>query len=120
MGILNGLSRALICAALVFSLRPGLANPDDEVPFVRGDPNEDGIVDMSDAVFILNHLFLGGIMPPCRPVMDVNGDGGLDLGDPIHMLTYLFQQGEPPTTPFPDCGFDPYRSFCFRSACPPY
>jgi len=117
MSVLKRLSSGIILAGLVFSLRPGIANPDDEVPFVRGDPNEDGLVDLSDAVFLLNHMFLGGPIPPCRPVVDINRDGNLDLSDPIHLLGYLFQTGLPPSAPFPDCGFDNGTNRCYRSAC---
>src|SRR5687768_3569763 len=41
MRVLEPLSFGIVLAGLAFSIRPGIANPDDEVPFVRGDPNED-------------------------------------------------------------------------------
>lgn len=33
--------------------------------FLRGDANASGKVDLSDAVFTLNWLFLGGLAPSC-------------------------------------------------------
>ncbi len=35
-----------------------------EVLFARGDGNSDGRLDLSDAVFVLSYLFLGGPEPP--------------------------------------------------------
>ena len=33
--------------------------PDGETAFVRGDANQSGIIDLSDAVYVLGYLFLG-------------------------------------------------------------
>ena len=72
-----------------------------------GDTNQDGRVDLSDAVSLLGHLFLGtpGRLP-CqdgavgdpgnRVLLDLNGDSGVDLADGIHLLIYLFQGGPQP------------------------
>ncbi|MBI4605310.1 MAG: hypothetical protein HY721_25380, partial [Planctomycetes bacterium] len=43
--------------------------------FVRGDANSDGVVDLSDAVFTLLHLFGGGRAPACEDALDA-GDSG--------------------------------------------
>jgi hypothetical protein len=79
-------------------------------PFLRGDSNCDGRLDLSDAVFTLGWLFLGGRMPCCIAAVDVNGDAAVDLSDPVYGLNHLFSGGPAPLAPFPDCGFGELES----------
>jgi CD109 antigen len=83
-----------------------VSDPAAAVPFVRGDTNADGRLDVTDAVGALSYLFLGGGRFPCLDAIDTDDDGGLDLGDPVHTLDYLFLGGPPPAAPYPDCGLD--------------
>jgi len=76
-------------------------------PFIRGDVNEDGSLDLGDAVFALSFLFASGPSPGCMDAVDINDDGILDLGDPIHELNYLFASGSAPPVPLSACGLDP-------------
>lgn len=75
----------------------------------NGDNNADGGIDLSDAVYILAHLFQGGAAPEdfcfavgpkepgCADISgDVNGDGGNDLSDAIYSLSFSFQGGPAP------------------------
>ncbi|MCZ6795095.1 MAG: hypothetical protein O7J95_15940 [Planctomycetota bacterium] len=75
--------------------------------FRRGDSNNDDGVDLSDAVYTLGHLFLGGPAPDCLKGADINDDGGVDLSDTIALLGYLFLGTPPPREPFAACGSDP-------------
>jgi hypothetical protein len=78
-------------------------------PFIRGDGNEDGAIDISDAIRILQFVFppsIGG-PPQCLDSMDTNDDGLINIADPISVIEYLFVSGSPPPSPFPDCGIDP-------------
>jgi hypothetical protein len=77
-----------------------------EVAFIRGDPNGDGGIDVSDAVFVLVHLFGGGAAPACPKAADMNDDGEVDISDPITGLEYLFLGMSPIPAPSPTCGFD--------------
>ncbi|NIT58616.1 MAG: hypothetical protein GWN00_21035 [Aliifodinibius sp.] len=43
------------------------------MPYEAGDANCDGVVNVSDAVWIINYVFISG-NEPC----DTNGDGELD------------------------------------------
>ncbi|MEC9350438.1 MAG: PKD domain-containing protein, partial [Planctomycetota bacterium] len=72
-----------------------------------GDCNQDRRLDISDAVCLLGHLFLGSPQAlPCadgevtdaanRELMNLNGDRSVDLTDAIHVLRYLFQGGPGP------------------------
>jgi hypothetical protein len=66
---------------------------------LRGDVNGDSVIDVGDAVYILNYLFKGG--PPPLPVAsgDTNCDGIVDIGDAVYLLNYLFKGGPPPDCP---------------------
>ncbi len=59
--------------------------------FKRGDADASGLVELTDAIVTLGHLFLGD--PPsltCRDAADSNDDGLLDVSDPVATLTHLF------------------------------
>ncbi|MBI4604180.1 MAG: hypothetical protein HY721_19655 [Planctomycetes bacterium] len=76
--------------------------------FRRGDPNADGVVDITDAVSILSYLFTGGVEPACEDAGDGNDDGKLDISDALAILGYLFLgAAEPPAPGTRDCGTDP-------------
>jgi hypothetical protein len=75
--------------------------------FRRGDPNQDGSQDISDAIAILLHLFAGGVVPACAKSEDTNDDGAIQITDAIFLLEYLFASGAAPPAPLLDCGPDP-------------
>ncbi|MCA8961236.1 MAG: hypothetical protein KDC38_12015, partial [Planctomycetes bacterium] len=76
-------------------------------PFTRGDANDDGGFDISDAVYALSYLFSGGPALACDDSGDVNDDGAIDISDPVYALGTLFTGGPPPPAPYPGCGIDP-------------
>lgn len=76
-------------------------------PFIRGRANGDATVDLSDMVFVLTYLFLGGSAPGCIDAADTNDDGGVDIGDPIFGLAALFLGGTAIPVPSEACGPDP-------------
>jgi len=69
---------------------------------VTGDCNADIHLDVSDAAFTLNYLFLGGETPDCGEACDASGDARLDVSDAVYTLRFLFQGGAPPGR-YPDC-----------------
>ncbi|MBN1443878.1 MAG: CotH kinase family protein, partial [Planctomycetes bacterium] len=75
--------------------------------FVRGDSNESGIVDLSDAVSTLLYLYLGGGRPACLDRSDANDDGVVDISDAVFTLNYLFLGGKQIPPPYPEPGIDP-------------
>ncbi len=82
--------------------------PPPPVRFLRGDSNSDGKVDISDAVHVFAHLFLGDEALACSDAADTNDDGSLDISDGISALSWLFAAGSVPPAPGPtDCGEDP-------------
>lgn len=73
------------------------------------DANQDGRLDISDASWLLAHLFLGSPdLLPCEggtasdpgpgelALLDANGDGGIDISDAVRVLGFLFTGAPPP------------------------
>lgn len=88
--------------------RGGPHCPPADVPFRRGDANADGDVDVSDPVFVLLHLFAGGMDPACQASLDADDSGALDISDAVLLLGFLFRGGDAPPAPGArTCGVDP-------------
>jgi hypothetical protein len=94
------------------------------VTFRRGDANNDGQADISDASALFNYLFMGGSAPSCDDAADANDDEGVDISDGIFMLYFLFQGGPAPQAPGAFvCGEDPTNAVdgddlgCQESVC---
>lgn len=84
-----------------------IENPREPVAFVRGDTNADRKVNLSDAIFINNYLFLKGLEPLCLKTADANDDGKVDAQDTYFLLNHLFKGGPPIPEPYPLVGKDP-------------
>ncbi len=88
-------------------------------PFVRGDTNSDGLLDLSDAITNLGLLFLGA-SSECWASHDANADDLLNLADTLYLLEALFSGGAQPPAPYPDCGVDDFSDLdCGFSSCFP-
>jgi len=94
--------------------RPPLTEPIEitvvpvvQVPFVRGDANIDGRVDIADPIWILNELYQSGPVASCRAAKDANADRRVDSSDAVYLINYQFLDGAPPPAPFPACGVYP-------------
>lgn len=84
-------------------LPPGAPGTD----FMRGDSNADGAVQLTDAVYTFNFLFLGGPAPPCKDAADADDTEAIDITDGIYVLNHLFLGGPEPPMPGPNqCGPD--------------
>lgn len=71
-------------------------NVEECLPFLRGDCNTSGAIDIADPLFGLNYLFGSGASPRCEDACDSDGNGVLDVGDSIALLTYLFNSAPAP------------------------
>ena len=82
-----------------FSLSGGLL-------FLRGDTNNDQVVDISDSINLLRHLFIDpDTALTCRDAADANADGAVDLSDAVSIVNFLFLgQGGSIPQPYPECG----------------
>src|SRR5262245_51307816 len=78
-------------------------------PFLRGDADGSGLVDISDSIRTFQFLFVGGAGElSCEDAADANDDGTLDISDAIAVLGFLFLGNV--RIPFPgaaSCGEDP-------------
>jgi len=71
-----------------------LVNPNDAV--VCGDPNGDGVVNVGDAVFLINYVFKSGPAPWHVGVGDVDSSGYVNVGDAVYLINYIFKSGPEP------------------------
>ena len=78
-----------------------------EVPFIRGDVNFDGAVNLTDAVGILQYLFFGRRLACPKVTGNVNPDDPLNIADAVSLLQFLFGGATAPASPFPSCGTVP-------------
>jgi aminopeptidase N len=69
-------------------------------PYVAGDANRDGVVDISDAVYLISYIFAGGSAPNPTAAGDANGDCSVDISDPVYLILYIFSGGP---APMPGC-----------------
>lgn len=78
-----------------------------EYPFIRGDANADGQVDIVDPIVTLWRLFVDSLIPICMDAADLDDGGLVDISDAVNSLNYLFKGSVAPKPPFPDAGLDP-------------
>jgi PKD repeat protein len=64
---------------------------------LRGDANRDGVIDISDVVYLLNYLFIHGPAPVPLAAGDATCDGLVDASDLVYLLNYLFASGPAPS-----------------------
>ena len=67
--------------------------------FHRGDVNDDAIIQLTDAVYLLNWLFKGGPAATCVEAADADDNGQVNLTDAVFLLQYLFLGGGAPPLP---------------------
>ncbi len=93
--------------------------------FRRGDADGSGVLDITDAIQVLNFLFT--CREPCPPLgcadaADADDNGVIEITDPVRILNFLFLAGLPTPTPGPlACGIDPGPDGldpCEQPACP--
>ena len=61
--------------------------------FLRGDANNDGVVNISDAGWIIDWLFRNGLDPACISAANSNNDERIDVSDVVRILIALFDGG---------------------------
>ncbi len=90
--------------------------------FRRGDTDDSGAVNLTDAVKLLSYLFRGEAAPACPDAADMDDDSSLKLTDAVYLLTALFRGGAAPPAPgIEACGPDPTADElepCVYTHCP--
>jgi hypothetical protein len=106
-----------VCLGMACAIRaqaPPIEDPPEVTPgiepssdfFLRGDSNEDRVLNIGDPIHVLGYLFTGSSTPGCLKAADANDDGVLNIGDPVSLLTFLFIGGPDPHSPLNECGVD--------------
>lgn len=67
-------------------------------PFVCGDVNETGNVDIADIVYLVSFLFKHGPEPDPLYCGNTNGDGNVNIADIVYLVAFIFKHG-----PMPNC-----------------
>ena len=89
--------------------------------FRRGDTNDDGVMQLTDAIRVFGALFFGVRPPACPDAGDVDDNGALEITDGIQILNVLFLGAGSVSDPgFVRCGYDLTRDSlgeCEASDC---
>ncbi len=67
-----------------------------EPEYICGDANADEVVNVSDAVHIINFVFIGGQAPDPYESGEVNCDGMVNVSDAVWLINYIFVGGTEP------------------------
>ena len=65
-------------------------------PYVHGDANHDGTIDISDVVYLISYIFSGGPEPSPTAAGDSDCSGTIDISDAVYMISYIFSGGPAP------------------------
>lgn len=90
--------------------------PENEL--MRGDVNADGNCDVTDAVGLLNVLFVPGTETQCEDAADVDDNGQLEVTDAVLLLSALFAGGPAIDESCQLDGSSDGLAPCSFSACP--
>jgi hypothetical protein len=102
------LTRLAVGSCLLGGLGESGLTAQQPATFVRGDLNQNGRLEVTDAIIVLRFLFAGEREPvTCEDAADIDDDGQLAVTDPVALLDGLFRGGPAPPAPFRDCGADP-------------
>jgi Dockerin type I domain len=67
-----------------------------QAPVFCGDANSDGTINVTDAVYIINYIFVGGDAPYPLENAEVNCDGLVNVSDAVWIMNYIFYSGNAP------------------------
>jgi hypothetical protein len=75
--------------------------------YICGDATGDESINISDAVWIINYIFIGGAEPDPYESGDTNCDGTVNVSDAVWIINYVFTGGDDPCDTngddIPDC-----------------
>lgn len=68
----------------------------EDMLYTCGDANSDGSINVSDAVYIINYVFVGGAQPEPIESADANCDISVNVSDAVYIINFVFVGGNPP------------------------
>lgn len=91
-----------LCDNCVYKHNPDQADADgddigDACEFICGDCNDDGLTNISDAVFLIAYIFAGGPVPPgWLDSADLDCNEQINISDAVYLITFIFGGGPAP------------------------
>jgi hypothetical protein len=67
-----------------------------EEQFLCGDADSNDVVNVSDAVFLVNYIFGGGPPPEYPESGDGDCSGNINISDAVYLIVYIFAGGSAP------------------------
>lgn len=64
--------------------------------YISGDCNDDRVIDVGDAIYLINYLYKMSVAPNPLIAGDVTCDGKVDIADVVYLINYLFKAGTAP------------------------
>jgi len=62
----------------------------------RGNANADSLINVGDAVYMINYVFRDGAPPDPVEAGNANCDEWTNVGDAVYLINYVFKEGPPP------------------------
>jgi len=66
------------------------------LPFILGNQNNDGTVDVLDVIHLIHEVFTNGPAPDPANLADVNRDCTVDVSDVLALINFVFVNGATP------------------------
>lgn len=79
----------LIAAIAIIAITHAEEKDKESLPFIRGDTNIDGEVDISDAIYLLTFLYSQHDNIACLDSADINDNGKVDITDASYLIDFL-------------------------------
>lgn len=75
------------------------AQPVNVTNRLMADANTDDMVNVADAVYVINYVFKNGPVPDPLEIADANCDGQANVADAVYVINYVFKGGPGPCCP---------------------
>ncbi len=81
------------------SYQPSILTSVSVRPFLCGDANNNGSVNIQDVTYIINFLYKAGPAPTVTRAADVNHTGTINIQDVTYLINFLYKGGPTPSCP---------------------
>ena len=70
-------------------------------PYLCGDADGSGFVDIDDVIFLIDYIFSDGPAPEPLESGDVDCSEAIDIDDVVYLIAYIFASGPAPCADCP-------------------